>query len=145
MFMRKVLTVQTELAPTQSGERGVTTMNIVEMAWVTTIALTSPILLARGGAARFATPMSMLEMPITGPLMESGIPWARLSHTVIRGTTIPAPNATIEPASVYLARVPLDLCGSMFPNVNLPVLRVLDSLTLSMRYVDDSAAKARMM
>jgi len=52
MFMRNVLTVQTELAPIQSAEMGVAIMNTVEMACVRTMDLTSPIRLASGGVRR---------------------------------------------------------------------------------------------
>lgn len=66
--------VYTILAEIYSGEMGVANMNMVETPWVTTMALTRPIFLARGGAAKVAIPITMLEIPIMGTLIASVMP-----------------------------------------------------------------------
>ena len=74
-------------------------MNTVENPCVTVMALTKPSLLASEGPANVANPVTKLDTPNIGPLIESLMPYRSPNHAAIKGTTIPAPNA-INPLQI---------------------------------------------
>src|SRR5271157_2799582 len=99
------------LALRKSGESGVANMKSVENAWVRTMAFTQPILLASGGEAKVATPMTMFDTPRIGPLIVSEMPYRPENHADIRGTISPAPKAMIALVTKNLMRTPIDFLG----------------------------------
>jgi len=84
-----------EAATSKFGADGRASMNTVDEAWVTTVALTRPIRLARRGDTKTTPAVSRLVRPRTRPLSASDTPYAAENQNAIRGTKSPAPSAMI--------------------------------------------------
>ena len=70
-----------------------------------------PNLLAKYGARSVAKPISMLDIANIGALIMSEMPYCKLNHNVIRGTTMPAPKARTALVKMNFNKTFFDLLG----------------------------------
>ena len=83
-----------------------------------------------------AKAINRLDIARMGPLIISEIPYRKLNHNAIRGTTMPAPKASTALVKVNLTRTTFDLPGSKFLTPDSCFFNFFDSLTLSIIRVE---------
>src|SRR5208283_466787 len=95
------------------GQKGMASKKIVDIAWVITIPLTKPILLATRGAATAVNPIMTLDAAMRGPEKTSVSLKRRRNHVGISGMIKPAPRPMSMFAMENFMMAPRDFRGSI--------------------------------
>ena len=92
--------------------------------------------MARKGDISVASPINKLDIAKIGALTMSEIPYFKLNHNVIRGTTKPAPKARIALVIENFSKMFFDLLERKSLMPTLEGFSFFDSLTPSIIRVD---------